>query len=62
MAQASGIKADSVVLENVDLVLDTNKFPPPETKVKKAPSPLPKIVLPKLRLQNVNARINGYGR
>ncbi len=50
---------DGVVLEmeNVDLVLDTNKFPPPETKAKKAPSPLPKIVLPKLRLQNVNARI-----
>ncbi len=44
-----------VVLDEVDLVLDTTKFPPAEETTE--PTTLPEVVLPRVRLANVNARV-----
>lgn len=56
LRQGIGQFMDDVVFEDVDLVLDTTKFPSPE-ETNKEPSAPPKVILPRLRLQNVNARI-----
>jgi hypothetical protein len=46
---------NEILLDDVDFVLDTTKFTPSEKK--KEPAALPEVVLPRLRLANVNARV-----
>ncbi len=57
MQKGPGQFVREVVLEEVDLVLDTTKFPPPPEKKNTEPAPPPKVTLPKLRFQNVSARV-----
>lgn len=54
--KGAGQFVHEVILDDVDLVLDTTKFPPP-VENDEAPSAPPEVSLPVLRLHNVNARV-----
>lgn len=53
-----GSFVEELVLINADLDLDTSKFPKSDPNKPKSDAPPPAITVPRIRLENVNARIS----